>query len=384
MIRITLLYKIIVIYGGQIMKKRNLSLDMLRTISMLMIVLSHVIGHGKVIDSLEWGNINFILIKAISALLIVKVDCFVLISGYFLCESNFKLKKAISLWFAALFWSLGLYLLLVVCNAEVFSIKNVIQSSLILTQNRYWFLTTYLLMFFMIPILNAAIKNMNQRQHMGSIGIFFLIYICLQNLFYWTDFAHSSADNPMFFMFLYTIAAYFRRYPIKNKYHWFIGYGLCCLWVFAWEIFVEYFSVKFLGYKLGIHMFSANSSVCVVLASVFLFLGFMQIDIKNIVISKLISVISPLTFGVYLIHDQPAIRNIIWEQIFKPYQYVDKPYLVAAVLLIAIIVFVICCCAEFIRLKLWKAIRVDTIIEIISNKIESICAFLLSKIINIK
>ena len=154
--------------------------------------------------------------------------------------------------------------------------------------------------------------------------------------------------------------------------------------VFAWGIFVEYFSVKFLGYKLGIYMFSANSSVCVVLASVFLFLWFMQIDIKNIVISKLINVISPLTFGVYLIHEQPEIRNIIWEQIFKPYQYVDKPYLVAAVLLIAIIVFVICCCAEFIRLKLWKAIRVNTIIEIISNKIESICAFLLGKIINIK
>lgn len=71
---------------------RNIGLDALRIISMMMVLALHYLGKGGLLErnTSEIYNVIYLLLEALS---IVAVNCFVLISGYFLCKSEFKLKK---------------------------------------------------------------------------------------------------------------------------------------------------------------------------------------------------------------------------------------------------------------------------------------------------
>lgn len=64
--------------------KRDANLDLLRIISMMMVVCLHTVGWGGLVDgALIPGTANWYLGNAMQALSLQAVNCFVLISGYF-------------------------------------------------------------------------------------------------------------------------------------------------------------------------------------------------------------------------------------------------------------------------------------------------------------
>lgn len=154
--------------------ERNVSLDLLRVLCMFLIVLGHALFHGKVLDALPSNSANYFIISILRTVLSVHVNCFVLISGYFLCMREFQLKRAILIWGQAFFWSIGLYIVLYFCGAVDLDLKSLIKACFPITQQRYWFITTYVLMYSLVPLLNAAIRAMSQKTH----AIFFVRIFC--------------------------------------------------------------------------------------------------------------------------------------------------------------------------------------------------------------
>ena len=61
------------------------------------------------------------------------------------------------------------------------------------------------------------------------------------------------------------------------------------------------------------------------------------------------NLIASSTFGVYLIHDNPYIRNYIWKELFKVSSYINSPYLFLYSILITFIVFIVCTFIDLIR-----------------------------------
>lgn len=77
---------------------RNPSFELLRIISMLMVVTLHFLGHGRVLENVRLFSSNFFVAWMIESLAYVTVNCFVLISGYFLVNSKFRVKKLFTLY----------------------------------------------------------------------------------------------------------------------------------------------------------------------------------------------------------------------------------------------------------------------------------------------
>ena len=85
-------------------QERDNGLDLLRILCMLMVVCLHAFNHGGLVEgTLVPGTANFYLGNAMFALCLPAVNCFVMISGYFLCTADFKLKKLVSIWGQAFF-----------------------------------------------------------------------------------------------------------------------------------------------------------------------------------------------------------------------------------------------------------------------------------------
>ena len=151
--------------------ERNVSLDLLRVLCMFLIVLGHALFHGKVLDALPANSANYFIISILRTVLSVHVNCFVLISGYFLCMREFQLKRAILIWGQAFFWSIGLYIVLYFCGAVDLDLKSLIKACFPITQQRYWFITTYVLMYSLVPLLNAAIRAMSPARAVMPFAI---------------------------------------------------------------------------------------------------------------------------------------------------------------------------------------------------------------------
>lgn len=109
------------------MKTRNSNIELLRIISMMMIMVLHFLGHSKNVweggvsaDMLLWNLNESICISAIAI--------FVLISGYF--GIRFTFRKLLRLYLQCLIWGVVGYLLYVLCaNTPPRENNNIIRSS---------------------------------------------------------------------------------------------------------------------------------------------------------------------------------------------------------------------------------------------------------------
>ncbi len=340
--------------------ERNASLDLLRNISMFMIVVWHSLVHGGVVNLYLGGPLtgNFFIVILLMAFLAVHVNCFVLVSGYFLCTSEFKLSRVLRLWLEALFWSVLLNI--IICSIEKpgfeFTTREIIKVFSPFTQDRYWFFTTYLLMYIISPVCNAAIKHMNQRQHLVSLIAFAIVFFGIDAAIFWNQDIFIYYNNPLFFLFLYFTAAYFRLYPPKKR-PWFIGYVVCTLIAVVWLINVPDLLIKYFEEETKINPFISYTSLSCVLGSTFFFLTFLQMNVKGIIARTSVA-IAPLTFGIYLIHEHSWVRDNIWNY-FKPYQYAENKLFIPIILLISLTVFAVCAVFEKVRAMLFKFLRID-------------------------
>ena len=66
------------------MKKRNASMDLLRIICMMMVVSMHYFGWGGEIGASNATTINFMVASGLSVFSRVSVDCFFMLSGFFI------------------------------------------------------------------------------------------------------------------------------------------------------------------------------------------------------------------------------------------------------------------------------------------------------------
>lgn len=108
----------------------------------------------------------------------------------------------------------------------------------------------------------------------------------------------------------------------------------------------------------------------IVLASVYLFVLFLKINISNDKIKKVIYYFSSSTFAVYLIHNNINISHYLWDKTGVQIWAVDKqnPFMV---LVIGILVFVLCIIIDKLRMVIFKLLRIDMGITHISNMIEN-------------
>lgn len=365
---------------GNVKKKRNGNLDLLRIIIMLMVVVHHAFNHGNIIvnTSLSSGAINWCLSRVIYDCVTVAVNCFVVISAYFLCTSSFKLKKWVSIWGQTLFYSVVIFFTVTIgTNAfggAAFSLKELVRSVLVFTSGRYWFVTAYLLMYAIFPFLNAAVRGMDKRKHLLCCCTLFILFSVLDDFAFFNDFSYiKSGYSFLFFCILYIFASYIRLYVperVKHQKYMLLGYAICIFIAFFTRVVVNIVSPYLIGNVLDVGVFNSYNSCMMLLASLFLFQFFRGINIKRNKVNNFIGAVAPLTFAVYLIHENPMLRPILWKWFNFP-AYVKSPLLIPYVLFVAIAIFTMCCFIEYIRQHLFKLLHITDSVNRVCDKIQA-------------
>ena len=338
-------------------RSRCYGADLLRIVSMLMILTSHFFVIGKSLGALNPSDVNFYFGWFIESCCYVMVDCFVLITGYFQPQSKFRLKKFLLLWGQVIAVSGGIYIILVLAGKQEYSPEGLYNALTPITGSRYWFATAYLIFYALTPLINFALDRADRKQHFTACAVLWGLFIIGRNFFYWVDFANLHGGYTYtFFVVLYVTAAYLRKYPPKKR-RWLAWYFFFSAVTAASRIGMTILYYKFRFDSVYVKMFTQYNSFPVAAASVCLFLFFVNLNIRGRVSRALIGFFAPLTFGVYLIHEQDELKAIYWP-LLNPAQYARSPKLFLVLPLTVLSLFLVCSLLEFLRRKLSRALKI--------------------------
>lgn len=91
-----------------IQTNRNYGVDLLRIVSMIMIVVLHTLGHGKLLESVDVSSGKYWILWLMETMAYCAVNCYGLISGYVGYGKKFKLRNIIQLWIEVIFYSVSI------------------------------------------------------------------------------------------------------------------------------------------------------------------------------------------------------------------------------------------------------------------------------------
>lgn len=120
---------------------------------------------------------------------------------------------------------------------------------------------------------------------------------------------------------------------------------------------------------MGENMFLSYSSVTMVVASACLFRFFEGLHISGKIVRSAAPLLSSLTFGVYLIHEQPEVRPLLWERWLRPAAYAHSPFLIPMLFAMALAVFCGCGALEYLRQRVSALLGAKKLTEAAAERI---------------
>ncbi len=294
-------------------KNRQSNIELLRIITMFMIVAHHFALHVTVPSSEAFGFeriwMDLLLMGGK-----IGVDVFVLIMGYFSVRSeDYPSSKAIRIWLQLLTYSLGALLISKIFFQWFINPKQILRFvfPIVREEGQWWFASTYFVLLLLSPFINRLLNALPKRAYKIMLILLGIIWVIIPT-FTAQQFQRSGL---LWFMTVYALGGYIRLHAQKSRVSGPVyillsvavtilnlGFAAMCE---ALGRNSEFWAQK-AGYLYG------EEKLPIVLISVFLFLGFLKTDIGK---NKVINIIASASFGVYLAHNNDLAKKVIWDAV---------------------------------------------------------------------
>ena len=147
---------------------RSSNIELFRILAMLMIVAHHYVVNSGLLNCIE--NQTTHEIRDYILLLIGRggktgINCFVFITGWFMCKSHISVKKFIKLLAEVEFYSVTIYMLFLLLGYQTFTIKSFGKAVFPFYDVSTGFTSCFLLFYLMIPYFNTFIQVLQKKEH---------------------------------------------------------------------------------------------------------------------------------------------------------------------------------------------------------------------------
>ena len=340
-------------------KVRDSSLELFRIVLMLMIISSHYVMNSGLCQEILQEGVGRISPRGLSFLMFgawgkIGINCFLLITGYFMCTGQATVRKLLTLYFQILFYNVVVGVCFFAAGRETIGFTKMIF-------HWFWpfknltsgFTGAFLAFYVFIPFLNVLINSINRRSHLVLLLALLFVFSFLPTL---PCVCINVANNYVcWFAVVYIAGAYIRKYPLKSFEH--RGYMACLagvafvignLSVVAMANLLPRFEESQLPWSYWV--FDSEKITAFAAAAAF-FLFFRSLRLPYL---KVVNVIASATFGVLLIHaNSNAMRHWLWRDVCQNIEYYSLGIWRAAGVVMC--VYVVCVLLELCRQRLFKA-----------------------------
>lgn len=343
-------------------KKRQSNIELFRIVVMLLIVAHHYVVNSELAYAIQSTPlcIRSVFLMLFGAWGKTGINCFVLITGYFMCRSCLTVEKYVKLLFEVLFYRVVVYLCFLATGYETVSVVSVLSTLMPIKEINNGFTSCYLMFMLLIPVLNILIVHMTERNHIYLIGVCSFIYVVLGtlpivNVFYpWFPSFSVKMNYVSWFTVLYFIGAFFRMYPKPV-------YENTKLWGWMTALFLAAASISVIGcayisngwgqvqIEFSYYFLSDSNKVMAVSVAICAFLFFKSLKIPY---NKWINKVAASTYGVLLIHaNSDAMRQWLWVDVLKNGQMFLSDWMPIHAIGSVLIVFSVCIVIDWLRIQ---------------------------------
>lgn len=297
-------------------RERDSNLELFRILVMLAIIAHHFVVNSGLTDRPGLIYDDIFSFRSVFLLLFgawgkTGINCFVLITGYFMCRSEITLRKFLKLLLEVEFYRIVIYLIFVLTGAELFSLGGFLDAVIPVRSIGSGFVAAYLVFFLFIPFLNVLVRNLTEKQHLLLLLLVSFLYVFLATVPWFA----VTYNYVSWFICLYLFASFIRLHPrplFERTGLWgLITAGLfllasvsIVLLCFLWSRGMEYYPLypvkdSNVGFSLPLGL------------SAFLF--FKNLKLPQ---SRVINCLASSCFGVLLIHaNGEGMRTFLWKEL---------------------------------------------------------------------
>ena len=331
---------------------RNSNLELYRILCMLMIVAHHFVVNSGLTSPdgslIQYPTaVNSLYLWSIGMWGKTGINCFLMITGYFMCKSSIRLRKFIKLISQIYFYNIVIFLIFLFAGYEQVTLLRLVYLIMPVWNFESNFVSCFIVFWLTIPFWNILIHNMSKKQHEWLLLLLLSAYTVLGSI----PKFHVSFNYITWFGIIYLIASYIRLYPIKvfsNTRLW----ALLTLLSISIAALSMYVMVLYLGGGYGQYFVADSNKIFAVTTAVVSFLWFKNIHIPY---SKTINLIGGSTFAVLLIHaNSSAMRTWLWQDTVDCVGNYQQPLLelTAYSLFVVIAIFASCILIDRVRILL--------------------------------
>lgn len=296
--------------------RRASNLELLRVLCMLLIIGDHLTGQGGIADYSTFSSaFAFCLIGCGSR---IACSVFILIGGWFLCEQPFRTRRLLSLWLSLWLYTVPVTLLCALAGLPV-SLGSLRWAAFPASTRQLWFVSDYLLLLLCTPLLNRLLRDLPRAAHRGMLAV-----LAVPLILYPTLFGEDGmlTDPAWMFLYEYLLIAYLRRWPDNRLTRLLqcrpvalaLGLGLPLLntaaraWL-EWQGQTGGKAFQYVAYYR-----TALGALPNLLAALGLFYLFQSLALGS---RRWINAAAGCTLGIYVLHQVPAFRDVLWNGIFQ-------------------------------------------------------------------
>ncbi|MCI9370636.1 MAG: acyltransferase [Lachnospiraceae bacterium] len=333
-------------------KIRNSSVELFRIISMLIIIAHHYVVNSGLLEVINESNHleeNDIFLLLFGWGGKTGINCFILVTGYYMCTSKITLKKYIKLLSERYFYAIVFFFIFLVTGYMTFSIKDFLKVLIPFFNISDGFVSCFLLFYLLIPFLNKLIRVLNEKEHAILLLILLFIYTILPSFMK----ATVTFNYVTWFCVLYFIASFLRLYSKKwmeNTRLWAALTIISLLLSWTSVVLFAYIGKIIKNTEITYFLVSDSNKVLALTTGITAFMLFKNIKLKQ---HKWINLIASSTFGVLLIHaNSDAMRQWLWKDMLQNVTFYNSSYLILHAIISVLVVFVVCTIIDQIRIKL--------------------------------
>ncbi|MBQ7580482.1 MAG: acyltransferase [Clostridia bacterium] len=335
--------------SGRINNRRS-NIELARILMMLVIVRHHFACYSGLSFADKPFGLNKMWFMFIRNNGKITVIVLLLITGYFLINSTkIKIDKLLKLWLQIFTYSVLVYLVLCLVGGAKFGVKAFVSSLFPITTDQWWYASTYIFLYITSPFINKFLTGLDKKSYQKFLVIMTFFWSILPTVYTSTFFVNKF----VFFIYLYFIGAYLRLHfdmtKISSGKAFFIAGSIYAV-VYAISLTMNYMG-KYIpalsGERRALTLIEYQKIFTLTIA-VFLFIGFMNLKIKN---NRIINTISSASFAVYLIHDQQNMKEFLWNTVFKPVNHADSKLFILYTIGVVLLIYSVCTGIELLRIN---------------------------------
>lgn len=340
------------------MKQRSVNIELLRIVSMFMVVMLHCLGQGGVIAHSHGSAYNLTWLA--ETFCFGAVNLFALISGYVGVTARHRWGKVLLFWVETFFYYV-LCTLAVVCLTD-YSLRTVDVLLLFfpISNKAYWYMTAYFALLCFRPFVNRLIEHLSKTEFRTLLRIGFLLFASVGCLIK-DAFATVSGYSFVWLLYLYFVGAYFRTYPeTRSKWLNLLLYVVLSLIAYFMKFYIIPNTGGFMGTGWGV----SYTSPFIFLASLELFLFFTKLRCPDL---RIVREAASVTLPVYLIHVSPAVFSQVMKNCLVRYCRGDWRNLFVA-LAAAFVIYVACSLLGYAQKKLFSLLRIPALCDRLTTR----------------